>query len=279
LSERVFVFPQGASESASLGIMHNPDIRARTIAMCRAGVPNAEIARKLGIPKGTVGSWKFRDRALNSELYPKTRAKTPYCPRCNGVEVDRAPYSYLLGLYLGDGCITKAPRHRVQTLTIACCDAWPGLIEAAADALQAMAPPCRVQRVRSTGMTEVKMYSKHWTCMFPQHGPGMKHTRKIELAAWQRTIVESYTWEFIRGLVHSDGCRITNWTEKVIAGEPKRYEYPRYFFTNTSTDIRDLYCWALDLVGVEWRYANWRNISVAKKGSVALMDRHIGPKF
>jgi len=50
-------------------------------------------------------------------------------------------------------------------------------------------------------------------------------------------------------------------------------------FSNVSSDIRDLYCWALDLVGVEWRYANWRNISVAKKNSIALMDLHVGPKF
>ena len=33
---------------------------------------------------------------------------------------------------------------------------------------------------------------------------------------------------FIRGLIHSDGCRVTN---KVWGG---KYEYPRYFFTNHS---------------------------------------------
>ncbi|MEY9861941.1 hypothetical protein ABH935_007584 [Catenulispora sp. GAS73] len=279
MSERVLVFLRGAPAPDSLGIMHNPDIRARSIAMCRAGVPNAEIARSLDVPKGTVGSWKFDDRTRNPDLYPKTRAETPYCPRCDGAELDRTAYSYLLGLYLGDGCITKAPQHRVHTLTIACGDAWPGLIEAASEALRAVAPPCGVTRLQRVGMTEVKMYSSHWVCMFPQHGPGMKHTRKIELADWQSEIVESHPWEFIRGLIHSDGCRITNWTEKVIAGERKRYEYTRYFFSNVSSDIRDLYCWALDVVGVEWRYANWRNISVAKKNSIALMDLHVGPKF
>lgn len=259
--------------------MHSPDIKARTVAMCRAGVPNSEIARRLGVPAATVATWKFRDRGRNSELYPKTRAETPYCPRCHGAELDQAAYTYLLGLYLGDGCITKAPKHRVHTLTIACCTAWPGLIEAAADALQAVAPPCSVQRVTRTGMTEVKMYSIHWPCLFPQHGPGMKHTRKIELAAWQRLVVAQNPWKFIRGLIHSDGCRITNWTEQTVAGERKRYEYTRYFFTNVSADIRGLYCEALDQVGVEWRYSNSRNISVAKKNSVALMDHHVGPKF
>jgi hypothetical protein len=259
--------------------MRNPDIKARTIAMCRAGIRNAEIARKLNIPTGTVGHWKFNDRARHPHLYPQTRARTPYCPRCDGAELDRSAYSYLLGLYLGDGCITKAPQHRVYTLTLACRDAWPGLIEAAAEALRAVAPPCSVNRLQRTGMTEVKMYSSHWACMFPQVGPGMKHTRKIKLADWQTEIVKTFPWEFIRGLIHSDGCRMTNWTERLIAGQRKRYEYPRYFFTNTSADIRGLYCWALDMVGVEWRYSNSRNISVARRASVALMDLQVGPQF
>jgi hypothetical protein len=32
-------------------------------------------------------------------------------------------------------------------------------------------------------------------------------------------------------------------------------------------------------VGVEWRYANARNVSIARKPSVALMDAHVGPKY
>jgi hypothetical protein len=91
--------------------------------------------------------------------------------------------------------------------------------------------------------------------------------------------VDAHPWEFIRGLIHSDGCRITNWTTRLVAGVRKRYEYPRYFFTNLSADIIRLFTDALDHVGVEWRLANARNISVAKKASVALLDAHIGPKY
>ena len=35
---------------------------------------------------------------------------------------------------------------------------------------------------------------------------------------------------------------------------------------------------ALERVHVEWKRANNRNISVARKSSVALMDAHVGPK-
>ena len=35
-----------------------------------------------------------------------------------------------------------------------------------------------------------KSTSKHWPCLFPQHGPGRKHTRKIELEQWQVIFVQ-----------------------------------------------------------------------------------------
>lgn len=62
----------------------------------------------------------------------------------------------------------------------------------------------------------------------------------------------------------------------------KRYEYPRYFFTNKSDDIRKLCTDTLAEVGVRWtvlaRGSDPFNVSIARKESVALMDAHIGPK-
>jgi hypothetical protein len=84
-------------------------------------------------------------------------------------------------------------------------------------------------------------------------------------------------------LIHSDGCRITNWATRGIGDKRRRYEYPRYFFTNTSTDILALFCDTLDLVGVEWKAVRQsrpaQNVSIAKRASVALMDQHVGPKY
>lgn len=90
--------------------------------------------------------------------------------------------------------------------------------------------------------------------------------------------MQQYPGRFLRGLFHSDGCRIINWTERRVGGKTKRYEYPRYFFTNYSDDILRLCEWALDLVGVDHRRANRRNVSVARRNSVALLDVHVGPK-
>lgn len=117
----------------------------------------------------------------------------------------------------------------------------------------------------------------------PSARTGKKHERRIILKAWQREIVDAHPWEFVRGLIHSDGCRITNWTTRLVGGERKRYEYPRYFFANKSDDIRKLLSDTLDRVGVEWttlaRGSDPFNISVARRASVALMDAHVGPKY
>ncbi len=65
-------------------------------------------------------------------------------------------------------------------------------------------------------------------------------------------------------------------------GERKRYEYPRYWFTNVSDDIRRLCTDTLDKLGIEWtlcaRGGKPYNVSVARRASVALLDAHVGPE-
>ena len=121
---------------------------------------------------------------------------------------------------------------------------------------------------------EVGAYSKTWPCLLPQHGPGLKHRRSIRLTAWQQHIVNKQTEAFLRGLIHSDGCRCMN----VIHKGDKTYSYPRYTFTNASDDIRSLFCDACDRLGIAWRRMNARNISVARREAVARMDEFVGPK-
>ncbi|WP_425247120.1 helix-turn-helix domain-containing protein [Streptomyces sp. NEAU-NA10] len=257
---------------------HGAQVRQKALTLLRDGTRNAEVARQLDVPLGTVSYWKHMDRAKRGECPGRAH---PPCPRCEG-ELDASAYSYLLGLYLGDGHIIQNRAMRAPSLSITCADAHPGLMDECEKAMRSVLPGNSVCRVRRKGCQEVKLYSKHLWCLFPQHGPGKKHERTIALEPWQQAIVDAHPWEFIRGLIHSDGCRITNWTTRVVAGERKRYEYPRYFFTNVSDDIRRLYTDTLDQLGIEWtrctRNGNPYNISVAKKASVALLDTHVGPK-
>jgi hypothetical protein len=141
------------------------------------------------------------------------------------------------------------------------------------DAIQAVRSENKVGIIRhpTANVAEVYCYSKHWICLFPQHGPGPKNKREIRLRYWQQEIVNIETPAFVRGLMHSDGCRSLN----VVNGTG----YPRYFFSNTSTDILRMMGGALDRLGVEWRYNRPNSISVARRGSVALLDQYVGPKY
>ncbi|MEU2596854.1 helix-turn-helix domain-containing protein [Streptomyces hirsutus] len=255
----------------------SPSIRAQAVGLMRQGVPNRVVAERFHVPRGTVGWWRSEDRKARGEEYQPPND----CPRCTGRTLDEEAYAYLLGLYLGDGhIISKRKQHH---LSIYCNATQGGLIAAAADALRTVMPLTSVSLRPKPGCVEVKSFTRHWVCMFPQHGPGKKHERQIILAPWQQAIVDVHPWKLIRGLIHSDGCRITNWTTRTVRGELKRYEYPRYVFANKSDDIRALYTDTLDRLGVEWTHCTRGgapfNISVAKKASVALLDLHVGPKY
>ncbi|MGW7430704.1 helix-turn-helix domain-containing protein [Streptomyces sp. NPDC054861] len=255
---------------------HNPSIRDEALALLRQGLTNRAVAERLNVPRGTVGWWLSEERRRSGVRYERPTD----CPLCTDRSFDAPAYTYLLGLYLGDGHIISKPRQ--HHLSIFCTASWPALIDAAESAMRrVMAAPRVARRIRQ-GCAEVKSYTKHWTCMFPQHGPGKKHERKIALEGWQQAIVDAHPWEFVRGLVHSDGCRTMNWATRLVNGERKRYEYPRYWFTNVSDDIRQLYTDTLDKLSVDWTHCTRNgkpyNISVARKASVALMDLHVGPK-
>ncbi|MFI6545810.1 helix-turn-helix domain-containing protein [Streptomyces prunicolor] len=247
--------------------MYDISTRKRALALLEQGRSLNSVSHETGISRAAIRSWQDRLEPLSSIANP-----TP------GPPADTQAYAYLLGLYLGDGCISAHPRGTGYYLRIACADAWPGLIQLCREAIAKVRPGIGVFALQKEGYTMVTSYYRHWPCLFPQHGPGVKHKREIALEPWQLDIVDAHPWEFIRGLVHSDGCRIINWTTRMIAGERKRYEYPRYFFTNLSADIRQLYTDTLDKVDVNWKQANAHNISVARKASVALMDTHVGPK-
>ncbi|MBO4210682.1 transcriptional regulator [Micromonospora echinofusca] len=248
--------------------MHSAELRARARQQYLSGSTVAEVARQHGLPYPTVWHW-CRDRPR-----PAVRGTALRCFRCRpGLDGPENPaaYAYLLGLYLGDGHLTTSAR--VPVLRIACSDAWPGLIELCAAAMRATLATS-VQRVQQPGCVSVQSYGTHWPCLLPQHGPGKKHERPIVLAGWQREIVAAQPGHLLRGLFHSDGARFAN----PVRRDQRIYVYPRYMFTNRSADIMRLCQWALDLLGISWRMNRPDSLSVARRGAVAALDRHVGPK-
>lgn len=245
------------------------------LGLVEEGLNDCEISRRTGIPRPTIMDW--RRGLIPRQAREGARAG---CPRCGHPEHDFASlpgteYAYLLGLYLGDGCISAAPR-QVWRLRIALDAKYPGIVQECAAATSAVLPGSRVgiYRRRDQNSFEVGSCSRSWPCLFPQHAPGKKHLRKIELSGWQAQIAERNPKPLLRGLIHSDGCHSVN----TIRHPKKTYVYPRYLFSNKSDDIRRIFCDACDRLGIAWRVMTRYEISIAHRESIALMDEFIGPK-
>lgn len=229
-----------------------------------AGVSDCAIARQTGIPRCTVRDWRRR---------PQIRARpvdTSVCGTTHSFAAfPAAAYSYLLGLYLGDGCVSKA--QRVWRLRITLDKKYPGIVHRCCEAIDTLMPGqhAAISKQR-TGCVVVSHYSKHWPCQFPQHGPGRKHLRPIRLEPWQEVLVKEATEQFIRGLIDSDGCR-------VVAND-RGVRSARYHFSNRSDDIRALFCAALDELGIPWTRPRWFEVAVYRKAAVARLDEFVGPK-
>jgi hypothetical protein len=256
--------------------MYSPEVRVQALELIGGGRSLRSISMSTGINRSTLREWRDRPDS--------TRRSRASCPRCSDQVTAPEPltdYAYLWGLYLGDGCISVAGDRAkgVWKLRIMCADNWPGLIQECAHAMQAIRPDNKVLMVQREGCTEVLSCSRHWPCLFPQHGPGKKHLRKIELAAWQQVIVERHPGEFARGLLHSDGYRGVNRVRRRWGDRDRWYKYPRYLFVNESADILRLCGETLDRLGVEWRFSKPNTISVAKRDAVARLDEFVGPKY
>jgi hypothetical protein len=251
-----------------LPCMHEPGVVAAAVRLSQEGISGVAIARDLGVPRGTVRDWLAGKVPRSSRLF--SAASGELCDTCGGEPHDfgQLPpeYAYLLGLYLGDGCISAGPRG-VFRLRIALDKKYPAIIDECARAVAAVLPRNRVGRFESKdGYWEVSSYSKAWPCYFPQHGPGKKHNRGIVLDVWQQRLVADAPGLLLRGLIHSDGSRFDN------SGAP------RYNFRQRSDGIRAIFCDACDLLGVAWTPSRNDTIYVSRKADVAKLDAWVGPK-
>lgn len=232
--------------------------------LIEAGVNDCAIARNLGVPRSTVRDWRCR---------PNARLRLRSTSGCGVVhEFPSFPpraYCYLLGLYLGDGCISRC--RRTWRLRITLDKKYPRIVDHCREAIDILFPEQRASVVpRHTGCVDVSQYSNHWPCLFPQHGPGRKHSRPIRLEPWQQTLVSEAIEEFIRGLIDSDGCR-------VVAND-RGVRSVRYHFSNRSDDIRGLFCTALDTLRIPWTHNSTYQIAVYRKAATARLDEFVGPK-
>ena len=145
--------------------MKSPSEYEAVLRLSSLGSTDGVVARILGIPRETVRDWR-RSATAGKRHRTKPDEACPVC--CPGGPFDKAVYAYLLGMYLGDGCLSE---HRVG-----------------------------------------------------------------------------------RGV------------------------YPRYLFSNRSTDILRIFCRACEAFGLSWTQPSFKHISVARARDVARLDAIIGPK-
>ena len=249
-------------------LTHPSSTVERALALHATGYNISQISRATAVNRTTIRDW-IAGRHVHLDRVG--------CFGCDDrAELLTGEYAYLLGLYLGDGCLSPGPRD-VWRLRIVQDTHYPGLIALCQETIQAISGN-KAGIVAKVGCVEIYGYWKHWTHLFPQAGDGPKHARSIELSPWQAHMVEMCPEQFLRGLVHSDGCRGVNKVRSRLRTGVYEYSYPRYSFGQKSDQIRRMFTDTCDAMGIHWTTANRWNIAVSRRADVAFLDTFIGPK-
>ena len=121
-----------------------------------AGVNDCAIARQLGVPRPTVQDWRRR---------PQIRPRLTSGSDCGVLHdfsaLPAASYCYVLGLYLGDGCVSRC--RRVWRLRITLDKKYPDIIDRCGAAIDTLMSGQRASiEPQPKGCVVVSLYSKHW---------------------------------------------------------------------------------------------------------------------
>lgn len=135
------------------------------------GLTGNAISRVTGIQQATISRWLRSRDALSRRRLRAAHGAQSCELRPTPFDKNAREYSYLLGLYLGDGHMVAFKRG-VYKFTISCDGCYPGIISECGDAITSLVPN-KVHLVTPAGTRGVIVaaYSKHWPCLFPQHGP------------------------------------------------------------------------------------------------------------
>lgn len=236
------------------------------------GMKKCDISRKTGICAENIANWiKYPDKDFNRiKNYKSIENFEEYL----NTEEKQKAYSFILAVYLCDGYICTNIKKRFNGAPVIHFYNDSRYIKNTkewADNLQILIPlsTIRIKKRKNSNCFIVKADSHYLIDLFPQHGTGKKHDRKLELADWQKKIVEKYPHEFIRGCIQSDGCI---WFQK--NDNRKRYE-----FTNVSEDIANFFLDALKLIGIEakkyWAKAGFYQVKSLRKAQEEILSKII----
>ena len=223
---------------------YNLDIIEDVITNFNIGLNNSQLSKKFNIPRTTIKYWtenKYNNHNHNENL--KIKNIDDYLIGKNKC------YSYILGIYLGDGCISKAKKS--YKIRIALDEKYYNIIEECEKNFKELFPSSSVgiYKVKNKNMYFVNVYSCNLLELFPQHGDGLKYKRDIKLEKFQYDIIDDV--QLIKGLIHSDGC--------LYKANNKGYISFFYNFTNMSKNIIDILCGSLDNININYKINKHKN--------------------
>jgi hypothetical protein len=251
-----------------MGHIRSEETVASALRESDAGMSDAANAAKHGVAIKTIRRWR---REYQRRDRPRGQTHLlARCPRCQGGTLDASAYAELLGWYLGDGHISLG-RRGVYALHIFNDAKYLVLNTHLIELMRRVKPECRPHTRPMTGAVNTTVSWKHWPCLFPQHGPGRKHERRLRVEEWQQDIVQAHLADFLRGALPLRRMPGRHGVTRIVAGERKRYDYPRWQFVNHSDDIRRFCTDALDLLEIPWRRSNRYCVSVSTRAGVALL--------
>lgn len=174
-------------------------------------------------------------------------------------------YSYILGLYLGDGYINKMKR--TYRLRIFNDIKYDSLNKYIIKNLEKLFLKNKVSTAIRQNTVSIGVYNNYLPILFPQHGKGKKSDREIKLYKWQKDIIsERY---LLMGLLHSDGCYYKN-----TIGNKK---YSSYGFSNLSNDIHKIFQNSCKKLNISYTKSGV-NTHIRNRKSVEYIEKNIGDK-
>ena len=261
--------------------------KQQIVELLATGLSKYQVATQMGIEWKQVDYWD-KNKARVAELVYARDLKSRVERHTGSSPVSctsEQSYAYVLGLYLGDGCIVNTHRDGVQDLRIFQDVKYPDLAAEHIAALSLLYPTNKATILpTSRNISVVHVYSSLHSLYFPQQGAGLKHNRNVALLPWQQDIVTRYPAALLRGLIQPDGCRYNHRVGKQT--------YVKYNFTNCSADIINIAQNVSLLLGLaptihsrpsvsskgELTGATKHTITYNKREDVKILETIIGPK-
>jgi hypothetical protein len=230
-----------------------------------------EIERITGIPRRTVSGW----RRGETRLLERSRCAGYSKGDHDFSKLPSGAYAYLLGLYLGDGCISANHRGSGASASLLTPPTPASSPSAALHSRRSSRPRLRggVCGAAATAVTS-RCGRSIGPASFLSTVPGASI---CDQSAW--SLGRRRSWGRIAS--HSSGAdpqrRHPNRRHRA-QGLLCPAGAPRYAFSNKSEDIKRLFCESCDALGVRWTRPSDCQIAIYRKESVARLDEFVGPK-